>query len=331
MDRVCLLDPSITSRDGEPPANLGDLIIRQAVVRELADLFPGAEVVSVPTQLPLLPAELDVVAGSDHVVVGGTNLLSSHVSRYRQWHLTPADAGRIGSRVVLLGVGWWQYQDDPDAETAALLRSALSATGVHSVRDGYARDKLAAIGLANVVNTGCPTMWPLAAAGRRPVPTEKADAALVMLTDYAKDRRRDAALLDLLFDRYPRVYFWPQGSGDDRYAAEFDRPLIRVDRSLAALDQLLVGGEPIDAIGTRLHGGVRCLLGGHRTLVIGIDNRAAEIARHTRLPVVPRGRLDLVSNWIDRSRPLDLQIDGGAIRRFKAACRAGTVAVSAAA
>src|ERR1700676_2102603 len=120
MPRVCLLDPSITSRDGALPGNLGDLIIRQAVVRELTEMLPGFDWVSVPSQMPLTEDELELAAASDLLIVGGTNLLSSHMQQYQQWHISPAEAARLG-RVVLMGAGWWQYQDEPDAYTRSVL------------------------------------------------------------------------------------------------------------------------------------------------------------------------------------------------------------------
>jgi hypothetical protein len=111
------------------------------------------------------------------------------------------------------------------------------------------------------------------------------------------------------------VYFWPQGSGDARYFAEFSRGAILLDRSLAALEQLL--REPIDCIGTRLHCGIKCLEHGRRSLVLGIDNRAMEIAADTALPVVWRSDLDSLRSWIAGGEPVRLAIDFAAIARWK--------------
>jgi hypothetical protein len=149
------------------------------------------------------------------------------------------------------------------------------------------------------------------------IPTSKADDVLLMLTDYNKNRPADRQLLDLLFAQYKRVYFWPQGGGDARYLAEFSRPAILLDRSLAALEQLLLRAEPIDYIGTRLHGGIKCLEHGRRSLVLGIDNRATEIAGDTGLPVIARSDLDLLQSWIAGSQPLRLTINGAAVERWK--------------
>jgi hypothetical protein len=316
MPRVCLLDPSITSRDGAPPGNLGDLIIRQAVVRDLLELLPGYDWASVPTQRPLTADELEIAAASDLLLVGGTNLLSSHMQQYRQWHISPAEATRL-QRVVLMGAGWWQYQDDPDDYTRSVLLSALSPDFPQSVRDNYTSQKLRRIGLTNVINTGCPTMWHLTPDLLSEIPTSKADDVLLMLTDYNKNRPLDRQLLDLLFSQYQRVYFWPQGEFDAKYLAEFSMPAIQLDRSLAALEQLLQRRDPIDCIGTRLHGGIKCLEHGRRTLVLGIDNRATEIAADTGLPVIPRGDFDSFRTWIAGSEPVQMRIDFKAIARWK--------------
>jgi hypothetical protein len=316
MPRVCLLDPSITSRDCLAPGNLGDQIIRQAVMRELRELLPNFQWVSVPTQMPLTADELELAAGSDLLIVGGTNLLSSHMQQYRQWHISPAEAVRL-HRVVLMGVGWWQYQDEPDAYTRSVLLSALSPRLPQSVRDNYTSQKLCGIGMTNVVNTGCPTMWRLTPDLLEIIPTSKADDVLLMLTDYNKNRPVDRQLLDLLFSQYKRVYFWPQGSGDARYLAEFSNAPIVLDRSLAGLEQLLLRPEPIDYIGTRLHGGIKCLEHGRRSLVLGIDNRAAEIAGDTGLPVVARSDLDSLRTWIAGSKPIRLTINRAAVEKWK--------------
>jgi hypothetical protein len=316
MPRICLLDPSITSRDGLPPGNLGDLIIRDAVVRELTELFPGCDWVSIPTQLPLTVAELELAIAGDLLIVGGTNLLSSQMQQYRQWQISPAEAGRL-NRIVLMGAGWWQYQDDPDEYTRGLLFSALSKNLPQSVRDNYTVQKLRSIGLTNIINTGCPTMWRLTPDLLEKIPTCKADDVLLMLTDYNKNRAIDRELLKLLFSQYQQVYFWPQGAGDAKYIAEFNQPVKMLDRSLASLEQFLRRPEPIDYIGTRLHGGIKCLEHARRSLILAIDNRAAEIAADTALPVIRRDDLDAVRKWIKVSQPVRLTINTDAILRWK--------------
>jgi hypothetical protein len=320
MARICLLDPSITSREGLPPGNLGDLIIRQAVVREVSELLPRYAWVSVPTQLPLTCDEFELASASDLLIVGGTNLLSSHMQQYRQWQISPEDVSRLGQatgRIVLMGVGWWQYQESPDGYTRSLLRSVVSQQLPHSLRDSYTTAKLRGIGLPHVINTGCPTLWQLSPQLLRSIPTSKSDDVLLMLTDYNKNRPIDRQLIDLLFSQYQRVYFWPQGEKDANYLAEFTKRVIVLDRSLPALEQFLNRAEPIDYIGTRLHGGVKCLERGRRSLILSIDNRATEIAADTGLPVIARNDLESVRAWILGTQKIQLKIDHQAIATWK--------------
>ena len=46
-------------------------------------------------------------------VAGGTNLISSHMWLRSTWRLRPADAF-LGAKVILMGVGWYQFQARPD-------------------------------------------------------------------------------------------------------------------------------------------------------------------------------------------------------------------------
>ena len=331
MPRVCLLDPSITSREGAPSNNLGDSIIRQAVVGELSELLPGWDWTFVPTQLPMTAEEMEKAVGSDLLVVGGTNLLSSQMQQYKQWQISMQDARSL-NRVVLMGVGWWQYQDAPDAFTASILRSALSSSLPQSLRDRYSCEKLVSIGLENTVNTGCPTMWRLTPELLSRTPVTKADRALVMLTDYNKDRNADRALIELALSHYREVCFWPQGSQDARYICElvsgFDRKIAVVERSMTALDQLLQESEPIDYIGTRLHGGIRCMQQSRRALVLGIDNRATEIASDTGLKVIPRKDLPAIQAWIAGSQPVEIRLNYPDIAKWKNALVDGLLIAS---
>ena len=131
--KVCILDPGLGTHAGAPNTNLGDLIIQDAVNREVAALFPGAAVTRFSTHQPLGFGQLREISRCDQVLVGGTNLLSSHILKYRQWKISPLDARHL-RKAILLGVGWWQYQDDADLITRLTLRAVLSKEDRHSVR-----------------------------------------------------------------------------------------------------------------------------------------------------------------------------------------------------
>lgn len=72
-----------------------------------------------------------------------------------------------------------------------------------------------------------------------------------------------------------------------------------LERSLPGLDTFIQSGVSFDYIGTRLHGGMRCLQNQRRALIIEVDNRATEIAKDTGLPTVKRDGFATISGWIE--------------------------------
>ena len=316
---ICLFNPGIEDNRGTPSSNLGDLIIEKAVRRELAGFSGGARIFSISTQAYPKPKQLSRILRSRLHLVGGTNLLSSNMDTYNQWKFTPFQAGLIRNS-VLLGVGWWQYQDEPNTYTRRLLHRCLSNEWLHSVRDEYTFRKLRAIGIENVVNTGCPTMWPLADFSPADYPREKADSVLLMLTDYVSLYVRpewDVALVELLLSKYKTVYYWPQGRQDLGLVSQWGDRLKILNHNVASLFRLIEGSEPLDYVGTRLHGGVACLLARRRSLILEVDNRAAEIARDTNLTTCARDDLEFISKWIDGPTDTIIRMDTHAISLWR--------------
>ena len=162
--------------------NMGDHIIEYYCDRVIKDIFGEAMMVSLPIRDRLSRLSVKQVGSADYALVCGTNLLSSDMKHFRQWKMKLLDAVRIryggvnkkelfdtkiikekaeDTHVVLMGVGWYQYQDKPTDYTKKVLSIVLDKKYLHSVRDSYAEEKLAAIGITNVVNTACPSMWEL--------------------------------------------------------------------------------------------------------------------------------------------------------------------------
>lgn len=308
---IALFDPSIASE------NLGDLVIREAVERELARLFPHEQVVGLPSQVRADARVRRIAGEARHRIVGGSNLLSSRMLSYRQWQIGLRDARRLGP-ALLMGVGWWQYQQPPDPYSRAVLRRVLARDGIHSVRDDYTREMLRSIGIDNVVNTGCPTMWGLDAAHCAGIPRAQAPAVVTTLTDYSRDPAADGSMLAALGRQYAQVHLWPQGTGDARYALEagLAEGVTMLPASLAAFDALLAAG-PIDFVGTRLHAGIRALQQGRRALVVAIDNRGREIARETGLPVIERSAIAALEERIAGEWTTELTLPFEAIARWR--------------
>ncbi|NDV62318.1 polysaccharide pyruvyl transferase family protein [Puniceicoccales bacterium CK1056] len=304
---LVLWSPGIENHEGRPSANLGDLIIEEAVLREINELFPGWKLSKVSTHLRFGPQQRHLVRSADRIVIGGSNLLSSYMDGYFQWDLTMQNAFAARG-AVLMGAGWWRDQGEPNRYTKILLNLVLSRKLKHSVRDGQAKKLLGLTKIRNVLNTGCPTMWPLATMDTAAIRTRPAKKVLCMLTDYYPDPELDQALLSLLESQYETVYFWPQGFGDYLYIQDLDFGGVVLDRSLDALDAVLADEPELDYVGTRLHGGVRCLINGKRCLTLEVDNRAREIGKETHLPTVERDNLDAIKKWTEGSEPVRLNL-----------------------
>jgi len=325
--KICILDPGLQDQKGSISHNLGDLIIQESLTKEIYQLFPGAELVRYATHEPMTAHQLSTLSSFPIVLVGGTNLLTSRFRPYNrwsaryncwsnQWSIDLIDAIRI-KNAILLGTGWVQYQGKPDLFSRLIYRAALSSQALHSVRDNYSRSQMIKAGVKNVLNTNCVTMWPLAEMNMARFPTHQAENALVVLTDYSQQPDTDRQLLELLKFRYKKVYAWPQGTGDADYLDRLGFDGIRLNRTLGDLDAFIQSEISFDYIGTRLHGGIRCLQNYRRALIIEVDNRAAEIARDTNLPTVKRKDFDYIERWIQRSQPLDIRLNLDAIQQWR--------------
>ncbi len=309
---VAILDPSIASE------NIGDSIILEAVTKELREIFPCFPLVKIPTQDKLGEHSFRIARNAAARIVGGTNLLSSRMWRYRQWKVGMFSSFRIRD-VILMGVGWWQYQSPPDIYTGIVLSRVLSSNGIHAARDEYTKKQLLSIGITNVVNTGCPTMWQLSKQHCEKIQPIKCDSVIFSLSDYKQDRHYDLALINILKKNYNNLFFWPQGSGDLVYLKSLypDDDIELVSPSLDAFDKCLRSND-LDFVGTRLHGGIRALQLGRRAIIIAVDNRAIEIAHDTGLPVVERHDVDGIIGRILRPTPIEITLKEDAIAAWKA-------------
>ncbi|MFP4120915.1 polysaccharide pyruvyl transferase family protein [Coleofasciculus sp.] len=318
--KICLFDPGIENNNGSPSANLGDLIIQEAVERELNNIFENSSIVHISTHTFPHQEHIRSIRSCSISFVGGTNLLNSKMNIYKKWKVSGRQQLML-KKAILMGVGWQFYQHKPNFYTSILLKMVLSRKFFHSVRDSYTKRQLQLAGISNVINTGCPTMWPLMNIRSEDIPSTKSASALVMLTDYSKDYELDKKLLNLISCKYEKVFIWSQGRGDKEYISQLvsaiNIPVVMLEHSLSSFNNLLNSGIPFDYIGTRLHGGVKCLLSRKRALVIEIDNRAAEIAKDTNLPTTKRSDFQYINHWIETPLPTEIKIDSDAVYRWK--------------
>src|SRR5690606_38287354 len=133
-----------------------------------------------------------------------------------------------------------QYQDKPvSGYTKWMYRSLFSKRYTHAVRDNYTRQKLIDIGITNVVNTGCPTVWDLNESHLSQINPHKRDVVVTTVTDYLRDAERDRQLFETLKRNYKEVYVWIQGSKDQPYIESLTTDVKYIAPKLSAFDQFL--------------------------------------------------------------------------------------------
>lgn len=310
--KITLFDTSVCTE------NLGDFIIMDAVRDHLNEMFPDAMVLNTATHEKISKPTYRIVKHSDISFVGGTNLISSNMNSYNQWKINLIDSFFLKG-IILMGVGWWQYQKYANSYTRYLLKSVLNHDLLHSVRDSYAEMMLKKAGFGNVINTSCATMWRLNEDHCNLIPTTKGDTVVATLTDYNKDTKNDLALIKILNKSYKKVYIWPQGSGDIDYINQLGLSKLAeiLPPKLESYNAILQNEESIDFVGTRLHAGVRALQNKRRTIILGIDNRAFEKAKDFNISVCPRDDLAKLKLMIESSFSTDITLPNVNIERWK--------------
>lgn len=303
--------------------NLGDEIIMDAVRKELRDVFSHAYFINAPTHDYLGKEALAMLQTEPFSFVGGTNLLSGNMNKYNQWKINLHAIGKV-KNTVLMGVGWWQYQDSVNQYTRFLLKNVLSSEITHSVRDSYTEEKLRSIGINNVLNTGCMTLWQLDAEHCEKIPNEKSDEVVMTFTDYKPSPTYDKQLLDIAKKNYSKIYVWLQGAGDYRYLKDLvGNDVEFIESSLRAYDDLLSShSDMLDYVGTRLHAGIRAMQHGRRSIIVSVDNRATEMGKNFNLPVIERLQLDQLDARINASFQIDVRLPMENIKQWKAQFKA---------
>ena len=290
--------------------------------KQLLEIFPNAFFYNVATHDYIGPESKKLI-NKDHNIVCGTNLLSSNMNHYNQWKINLKETLYL-KPVVLLGVGWWQYQGYINRYSRYLYRKILTRSHLHSVRDQYTLNKLTKIQITNVLNTGCPTMWSLDSDHCLSIPKSKKDTSVFTLTDYSRHPELDQFLIDSINDNYQRIFFWPQGSRDLKYLIDLLKDkkelLKKINLIPATFEEFkcFLEKNECDYIGTRLHAGIMALNHHKRSIIIGVDNRALEISNDTNLEVIDRKSLKEKLNYkINSNFSTNINMDFNSITKFK--------------
>ena len=107
----------------------------------------------------------------------------------------------------MIGVGAQQYNQKFTFLTKISYKWLFKGNTLHSVRDSYTEKLLKNIGIDNVINTGCPTMWSLTPTLCTLIPSKKAKEAVLTLTDYKPNPERDNHIIEVLKQDYSKVFF----------------------------------------------------------------------------------------------------------------------------
>lgn len=311
---IGILDTSVGSK------NLGDFIIMESINRELSKLFNNtAYMTSFATHIRTTGEERNLLLEKELLFVCGTNLLNSNMNVHTQWNLRKEDWNYHHKRCVLFGVGWSRYDTAPTEGTKEMLKRVLSDKVLHSVRDEYSREMLNSIGICNVVNTCCPTTWKIKIDSSN---SYKKSQVVTTITDYGQDILRDTWMIEYLLEQYEQVHIWIQSIEDLYYIEKLNisdnDKLSFIPPSLVAYKEFLEENwQNLDYIGTRLHAGIYAMQRNIRSLIIGIDNRALEIAKDVKINVLPRQEIENIADFVKRPQPNSLILPEQNIEQWK--------------
>ena len=271
--------------------NSGDNIIMENCINILKDNVSTEDFVHIPTHTYPTDEEIKSIGNIDKKVVCGTNILSGDMKNYGLWKI-PQNLDSY-NEIILMGVGFASKNKKFTNYTKKLLKYMLSKDGIHSVRDSFTEKCLKDIGIKNVINTSCPTMWRLDEKLCSQIPKEKSKNVICTITDYSRDKENDSIMIDILLKNYENVSIWIQGQDDYKYLEElgYKEKLNVIPIGLESYDKFLKENGHIDYVGTRLHAGIRAMSYKCRSIVVSIDNRAEAISKDTGLPIIYREEL----------------------------------------
>jgi hypothetical protein len=301
--RVVAFDTSIISE------NAGDCIIMKYVNTILQEIWSDDFIINIPTHDNLGKRAKQYCYQANTKIMCGTNILTADMVNTKMWSVDFSDIPYI-KNTILLGAGWREYEKKTGIYTKYFWNKVLSSSYIHSVRDNYTLERLKKIGIKNVVNTGCPTMWRLTTDFCKDITTSKGSEVVTTLTNYRTDRPDiDTKMINCLFNHYENVYIWIQALEDYPYLTSLNlekKPIV-IGPGLHNYDKLLKR-DNIDYVGTRLHAGIEALNNKKRTMIIAKDNRALEIAKDTNLPVISESKIDELDDIIESDYQIQINI-----------------------
>lgn len=294
---IGFIDTAISS------SSLGEQIIVNDCKRIFQEIFPYHFQVGHSSHCQINSYAKYKINQCKYLLVCGTNLLCPDIENYQQWHFKGLE--NISCKPILMGAGWHRYSDNTTAKSAQGLKQVLNQEYIHAVRDNYTLNKLKEIGIENVINTSCPTLWDCI----KHITGIHSNVAVITIHYGFRDILKDLELINFVKRNYGQYYLWPQGYLDYEYAEELKIPKSKIlDPKLQALDDML--DLKADYIGLRLHSGIRAIQKGCSSSIIAIDNRAKEMLSDVNVQYFDRDDIykDLSLNKKCKLSGIDLPI-----------------------
>ena len=317
MKSVVIFNTAVSSE------NLGDQIIMESVNREINSVIDkNTFLLDLSTHAGFNRKYNNFLKKSDFSIIGGTNILSSQFNlvSWRNQFCVGYWNSKYMHDVILIGTGWGSKNKEVKPNAKKFYKKILSKEAVHSVRDSMSLKKLTDIGIKNVVNTGCPTLWQLTPEKCQKIPRNKSSKVVTTITDYLMDYEKDFLMLRTLISEYEEVFLWVQGSEDYKYFCslplEITQKISLIPPRLSSYDEFLNNNE-VDFIGTRLHAGIRAMQKNKRTLIISIDNRAREMGKDFNLNILEREHMSELKNIINSSLETSVELAKNEIEKWR--------------
>lgn len=315
MDKIILFDTA------EASDNLGDQIIMDYCEKQLEGILSDWShfIYKIPTHIEVGKSARNLNKQSKISFVCGTNILKTSILIHKLWKISLKDILNY-KNICLMGVGWGNYTKfNTDPYTKWAYRKLFQNEMIHAVRDEYTLNKLKSLGITNVINTACPTLWNLTPDFCSQIPKQKSNAVVTTLTAYKPDVKNDTQMLQCLTTLYDKLFFWSQQIEDIDYLMQLDfnkEKLIIIPSNLKSYDDILRNND-VDFIGTRLHAGIRALNHKRRTIVISIDNRAFELHKTSNINICERSNIDNLPIMIQSNFETNIQLPLDNISKWK--------------
>lgn len=319
MNKIVLFDTSCGSH------NLGDYIICESVAKELSDIIGDNYLVRYATHTPIEhfyqnnhknPA-YTYCKEATYKFIAGTNILQyDMLHTWTNWNVNVFNCvPYIGS--ILVGAGVYPNRPTMNRYTQHLYKKMLSKQFIHATRDDRAKEALESLGM-KAINTGCATTWSLTKKHCAQIPEKKSPNVIFTLTDYHKDIKADQSLIDLLVRNYEKIYFWIQGTDDFEYfkILQNTNTIQIIPPNLYQYKRHLISGN-VDYIGTRLHAGIYAMQNFVRSIILIVDNRAADIQANYGLPAIDRHNVTDLEAMLNSDFTTNVHINEDNIRKWK--------------